>query len=264
MSQSATIARLRREVDADPRSMRFVPLAEALRRGGYLGEAEAVLERGLGFHPGLNSARLVQARLYADTGRRETALAVLDELYPRDSGNVALVVLYLELLAGARRTDEARVLLDRAELIGVPAHIRDEFAERLDEALWTDERPGLADETWPPPTIPDASLATAESPKLDVRWDARRDPFATAVVARRLERGGRLEAALRIWQDLAAESPDRSDIATVVYDLQFRIDSGAETLQGGLLQPVAHAPAPRPEAAALLRAWRAAIRAERS
>ncbi len=261
MSQSAAISRLRREVDADPRSLRFVPLAEALRREGYLGEAEAVLERGLGFHPGLNSGRLVQARLFADTGRREAALAVLDELYPRDSGNVALVVLYLDLLTWARRTDEARVLLDRAELVGVPEHVRREYADRLDEALWTDERPGLADETWPPPTHADPSLAPPVEEPSPSPWEGRSDPFATAVVARRLERGGRLEAALRIWKDLAAESPDRSDLAMVVYDLQFRIDSGAETLQGGLLQPVGHAAPPRPAAVSLLRAWRAALRA---
>jgi tetratricopeptide (TPR) repeat protein len=271
--QSSDIARLRREVSTDPRSLRFVQLGEALRREGYLGEAEAVLERGLSMHPGLNSARLVQSRLWADTGRGDAALAILDELYPRDSGNVRLVSLYLRLLLDAGRNDEARILLDRADMIGVPEAVRSEIAARLDEALW--EQPaGFADDTWPPapslhplpddpsapapvalptpPTTLGPSVAAAPSETKDM------DPFATPVVALRLERAGRLTAALGIWEGVAEAWPDRVDIAARVADLGFRIDSGAETLQGELM--AFGLPSPPPDGARrMLLRWRTAL-----
>lgn len=270
MPQTSDIARLRREVSSDPRSLRFVQLGEALRREGYLGEAEAVLERGLEVHPGLNSARLVQARLWADTGRGGPALTILDELYPRDSGNVKLVSLYLRLLVEAGRHDEARILLDRADMVGVPEAVRAEIGARLDEALW--EQPGgFADDTWPPapslhplPDDPSAAMPVAlptPPPPPDPVADPTPpevDPFATPTVAVRLERAGRLSAALAIWEQVAAAWPDRVDIAARVADLRFRIDSGAETLQGELM--AFGLPEPPPEAArALLKRWRAGL-----
>lgn len=273
MPQSSDIARLRREVSADPRSLRFVQLGEALRREGYLGEAEAVLERGLGTHPGLNSARLVQSRLWADTGRGPAALAILDELYPRDPGNVRLVSLYLRLLVEAGRNDEARILLDRADMIGVPESVRVEIGARLDEALW--EHPGgFADDTWLPspslhplPDDPSApalvSLPTPTLPAVPAveptpAEPREVDPFATPVVAMRLERAGRLTAALGIWEGVAEAWPDRVDIAARVTDLHFRIDSGAETLQGELM--AFGLPSPPPDGArTMLLRWRAAL-----
>ena len=88
MTLAQTIAQCKRELRQDPASLRFVQLAEALRKLGRFREAEEALADGLLSHPGLNSARLVLARVYADTNRRAEALTILDELYPKDSGNV--------------------------------------------------------------------------------------------------------------------------------------------------------------------------------
>lgn len=273
MPQSADIARLRREVSADPRSLRFVQLGEALRREGYIGEAEAVLERGLEVHPGLNSARLVQSCLWADTGRGGAALEILDDLYPRDSGNVRLVSLYLRLLVEAGRHDEARILLDRADMVGVPEDVCAEISARLEEALW--EQPvGFADDTWPPapslqPLPADPSEPVRFTPTAPAAEPAPElaapvvappsvDPFATPAVALRMERAGRLHAALGIWEGVAAAWPERVDIAARVADLRFRIDSGAETLQGELM--AFGLPSPPPDGArVLLERWRRAL-----
>jgi tetratricopeptide (TPR) repeat protein len=264
VSDGAIISRLRREVDADASSMRFVPLAEALRKAGMVYEAEAVLARGLDVHPGLNSARLVYARLLADTERIDEALEALDELYPRDAGNVALVTLYLNLLVEVGRHDEARVLLDRAELVGVPETQREQIAMRLEAALWADSAAGqasLVDETWPPMDPSPAPSATAQSEAGDNARDERGsdfDLFCTPVVALRLERGGRLDAALRVWRVLSSEDPRRADLAAKVADVQFRLESGAETLQAGFLEPVDTTRPPHPKAlATLLRLRRA-------
>ena len=268
MSDEAIIARLRREVDTDASSMRFVPLAEALRKAGLVYEAEAVLVRGLDVHPGLKSARLVYARLLADTERTEEALAALDELYPRDAGNVALVTLYLNLLVEVGRDDEARVLLDRAELVGVPETQRDQIAMRLEAALWADsvsDQAGLLDETWPPkdPGLSQTGGTDAKSGnQAPAGGPSPTDPFRMPVVALLLERGGRLDAALRVWRVLSQSDPRRVDLAAKVADVQFRFESGAETLQGGLLEAVDGTRPPHPKGMALLLRWRRVFAAE--
>jgi tetratricopeptide (TPR) repeat protein len=201
------IAHCRKELRADPGSLRFVQLADALRRVGRVREAEEVLADGLLLHGRLGSARLVLARVYADTDRQADALAILDELYPRDAENVALVSLYLELLVWASRPEEAAELLNRAELVGVPEDVRVRAREFLEADLWATRAEAAAEvsalpagdlrkELGDPVTLPDTSVMTFV------------DPFATPVVARRLERAGRREAALRIWEEVALVRPE--------------------------------------------------------
>ena len=209
MNDLETIAHCRRELRADPKSLRFVQLADALRRVGRCREAEEVLADGLLVHGRLNSARLVLARLYADTERQAEALTLLDELYPRDSGNVALVALYLDLLVWASRTDEAAELLSRAELIGVPEQVRLRAQEVLDADLWAAKEeastgadlgsaPSIRSVLGDPVTLPDTSVMTFV------------DPFAVPAVARRLERAGRSAEALRVWAEVALVHPEEA------------------------------------------------------
>lgn len=259
------ILRLQQELVDDPRSLRFVQLAEALRVVGRGSEAEAVLEHGLSVHPGLNSARLVQAQVWSDSGRVREALATLDELYARDAGNVRLVSMYLRLLVEAGRHDEARILLERAEMVGVPAEVRQSVSSSLEAALWSESSPGI-DDMWPPapslhPLPDDPSAATLPSANAeeggggDAREDRSADPFATTAVALRLERAGRLSESMGVWEQIEALWPDRHDIAAHVADLRFRIESGAETLQGELM--AFGGVAPPPEAARpMLERWR--------
>lgn len=225
---------------------------------GRLEEAESVLEGGLAVHPGLSRARLARAHLWADTGRALAALGSLDELYPRDPGNVRLVSLYLRLLVDAGRHAEARILLDRADIIGVPETERAAASARLGDAAAA----GVAvarEEGRRPMAVEDGADApeVAESP--GARGVA--DAFGVPVVALRLERAGRLSPALDIWKRLAEECPDRPDIAGRVSDLQFRIEFGAETLHGELI--AFGLPAPPPEAARpMLLRWRTALQEE--
>lgn len=266
MSDTDEILRLQQELVEDPRSLRFVQLAEALRVAGRGSEAEAVLERGLRVHPGLNSARLVQAQVWSDAGRVGEALAVLDELYARDAGNVRLVSMYLRLLVEAGRHDEARILLERAEMVGVPAEVRQAVSSSLEAALWSESAPGI-DDMWPPapslhPLPDDPSAATLPSAYAEEQGPSGHahgapwtDPFATTAVALRLERAGRLSESMGVWEQIEALWPDRHDIAAHVADLRFRIESGAETLQGELMAFGGVAPPPE-SARPMLERWR--------
>lgn len=245
MNDLETIAHCRRELRADARSLRFVPLAEALRRVGRTTEAEGVLADGLLLHPDLNSARLVLARVYTDTGRRAEALSILDDLYPRDTGNVSLVSLYLELLVDAGRSDEARVLLDRAELVGVPAPVRQRVREQLEADLWAAteamapvvtpvaaEPSALRRALSEPVTLPDTSLAEFG------------DRFAIPAVAMRLERAGRLQAALRIWEEMSLLRPANAEIDRRINAIRFASQPSAAPLDDMNVMPTRPAPGP--------------------
>jgi len=132
---SADVDRLRRELRADPGSMRWVPLADALRRTGELAEAEQLLQRGLAAHPGLRSAMLVLARVAVEQGDTARALPLLDELYPRDRENIPLVQLYVPQLVAAGRLTEAEAVIDAASFSGLPSELLDELRAQLPVTL---------------------------------------------------------------------------------------------------------------------------------
>lgn len=136
------IERYRRDVAADPRSLRFVQLADALRRRGRNLEAEGVLRQGLRHHPGLKNAELVLARVLATGGRRGQALALLDALYPRDPENLALIEVYVGLLLEEGRWVDATRVIDAAALSGaLPERVREWRAQARKARPAIDPRP---------------------------------------------------------------------------------------------------------------------------
>ncbi len=70
---SDEIRRLSDMLASDPASLVFMPLADALRRGGQPDVALRVVLRGLERHPYNADAHDVAARVYADLGEREHA-----------------------------------------------------------------------------------------------------------------------------------------------------------------------------------------------
>ena len=107
------ISRLRGRLREDPRSLAFVPLAEALRRRGRSAEALAIVRAGLRHRPDHVAARVVLARLHLDAGARTLALGVLEEVVKADQENVAAGALLGELWIAEGRLREARELLQR-------------------------------------------------------------------------------------------------------------------------------------------------------
>ena len=185
------IAGHRRELRADPRSLRFVPLADALRRAGALDEALRLLDDGLALHPQHASALLVRARVLADAGRTDAALAVLDALYGRDRANLPVAELYVELLACVGRVDEARAVVTAAELAGAPSSMLERMVALVAE---TDDIESL--------DAPEAliSLHTLNGAAIEELEDV----FLTEPVVRRVLRSGSREAGARLWAEWRA------------------------------------------------------------
>ena len=100
---------------ANPASIQFVALGEALRSRGRHAEAVDVLRRGLKRHPNLRSAQAVLVRVYAQANDRVSALALLGQLVLDDPTNSALACLQIELLLADDQLSKAGQALSRLE-----------------------------------------------------------------------------------------------------------------------------------------------------
>jgi tetratricopeptide (TPR) repeat protein len=170
------IARLRRRLKDDPRSLAFVPLADLLRRAGKAAEALAVVRGGLRHHPEHVPARVVLARLHLESGQRPLAVAVLEESVEIDRENVAAGSLLAELMLMDGRIAEARALLERL-LASSP----------LDAAL--------------------LMLKSRATPQPRALHGDPRDPFDSSRWAERLAARGELRRAAVAWSRIADANP---------------------------------------------------------
>lgn len=174
------ITRLKRMLRANPASLQFVALGEALRSRGRHEEAAIALLRGLDIHPDLRSAQAVLARVYAHLGARSDALALLERLVPEDPRNAALACLQIELML-------AQNLLGQA----------DAALERLAAAA---------------PQEP--ALRRLRAQLNAQRQSARKgDPYVSMALGQRLEGARRFERALFMYDTLAALYQDEEAIA---------------------------------------------------
>ena len=233
---------LSEELARDPRSLAFLPLAEALRRQGQAAHARTIVVRGLERHPHLADAHDLLARLYADAGEAEKAFDEWDmvrRLAPGhtgaakgmgficfNEGRLAEAERYLrEALAGAPDDDSIVSALEfvrsAAETDG-PAAAAAPAPARM-PAPATPE-PALHAPTVPEPATPEPATPAPASFPTD-----RNDPrylFATVVTdddqtALLLDRDGFvLAGAYATWdgrdiaQEIGAELSGVSDEAT--------------------------------------------------
>ncbi len=121
----------------EPRSLAFVPLADALRKHGQRADAMAVLRAGLKHHPDHGPARVVLARVHLENGARPLAVAILQETVHADPENVAACATLAELLVEDGRLGEARGLVERLRLIAPADPVTAELARRADPPLPT-------------------------------------------------------------------------------------------------------------------------------
>jgi len=160
---------------ANPASLQFVALGEALRSRERYAEAAAALLRGLEIHPELRSAQAVLARVYAHTNNHADALLLLERLVPEDPRNAALACLQIELLVSERQLERAEAALER--LAAASPH--EPSLRRLRAAL--------------------------AAQRITRRTG---DPYVSRELAARLEAARRFERALVIWDALVTLHQD--------------------------------------------------------
>jgi tetratricopeptide (TPR) repeat protein len=94
------LTQLRARWEADPASRIFLQLAEEYRHLGRVQDALAVLDKGLGEHPGYLSALVAKGRCHIELADGESARVVLERVVKQDAtqmvANKLLVRAYLE------------------------------------------------------------------------------------------------------------------------------------------------------------------------
>lgn len=180
------VSRLRRKLREDPRSTAFVALADALRRADRPAEALGVLRNGFRHHPEHAPGRVVLAKVHVDLGHFDLALGVLDEVVHADPGNTTALALMARLQLDAGRQRDARVLVERLEMLGSPQ-------------------------------APELRARLADTRTLDL---ARHDAFDSPVLAERWARRGDYARARRTWERLRAENPGHDGVAGRIDELE--------------------------------------------
>ncbi len=104
----AEIEKLERKHGENPEGRYFVPLANAYRRSGSMGDAISVLRKGIRRHPDYLSARIVLGHCYADQGDVDSARSEYQHVLSFDPHNLVALRSLGELAAAAGNDDEAR------------------------------------------------------------------------------------------------------------------------------------------------------------
>lgn len=120
---------------ADPKSKKFLPLAEEYRKSRMYEEALYILTEGLKLHPDFLPARLTLAKCYMETRERDNALHVLGTILDEHPDNVPALRLISELHRDlgnySRAAEHAKQLLAISPADQVAQNLLQEIAPHL-------------------------------------------------------------------------------------------------------------------------------------
>ena len=85
---TSEITELKKNLEENPDSLVFAPLADAYRKQGDLEEAFNICKKGLEKHPNYTSARVVLGRIYQEQEKIEQAAAEFKKVLETDSENL--------------------------------------------------------------------------------------------------------------------------------------------------------------------------------
>ncbi len=88
------IAKYSQQLEKDPRSRVFAPLAEIYRKVGMDKEALALLKRGLQYHPEFSAAIIIYGQLLLESGEVEEAHSILKPQLGINGDNLKFLKLY--------------------------------------------------------------------------------------------------------------------------------------------------------------------------
>lgn len=91
------IAKYKSQMEADPRSRVFAPLAEIYRKVGMTQEAITLLKRGLVYYPNFGAAVITYGQLLVENGDLEEAYAILKPQLSINGDNLKYLKLYAKV-----------------------------------------------------------------------------------------------------------------------------------------------------------------------
>lgn len=208
------VERYQLELQKDPRSRVFAPLAEAYRKMGLIEEARRICERGVGFHKNFAGGHVAYAKVLLDLKLPDAAVPHLETACKLSPDNLMAHSLLGETLLQVRRPKDALKAFKMVLFLN-PNDQRAQAAVRKWEFLTADE---YDDEVFEMKPVFEATKAKAEvsfDDELEQLLEdtnptlAKTSPAATRIDlaqrhARALERAVSLADAFTIRNDLEA------------------------------------------------------------
>lgn len=198
----------------NPKSLVFVPLADAYRKGGMLEEAIEVCNEGLKYHPNNAGAHVVLAKCYYDTNKPALARNEYEEAINLDPQNI-VAIMGLANIYREREMNELAAEHYRRVLDIDPSN---DEAERILAKL----EPKIKKIQPPPKPEPKKE---AKPKKSDGKSSFRANALATTY-----EQQGFPDKALKIYESIAEERGINPDLALKINDLRAQV--GMPPLKG--------------------------------
>ncbi|MBW3628199.1 MAG: tetratricopeptide repeat protein [Gemmatimonadetes bacterium] len=203
-----------------PEGRFFVPLANAYRKTGEIGRAEAVLREGLRRHPDYLSAHIVLGRCLADRGATGEAVAEFQHVLSIDPQNLIALRTLGELAMASGRADESaswyQQLLEVDPMNEEARRALDSLAEPVPQHepetdWWAETGTAPMSETSPEPAAAPAAIPAQPAPPYSAD-DGDQDADATGgevtgevvteTIAELYARQGLVDRAVEVYREL--------------------------------------------------------------
>lgn len=190
----------------DPRSTIFVSLAETYRKMGMFEDSRQIIAKGLELHPDFSPAHIVLARVLCQVEDFEASASAFKYALDLDPGSLAAFVGYARVQILLGQESEARDLLLRARELS-PA---DPIINKL--LLSLPEQEPILDE------------ANIEDQEPEESSEISSAPLISATLAELYLKQGLKNDALKVYQDLSAQSPNNLVLRRKIKELENGID----------------------------------------
>jgi len=197
-------------VSTDPHSTAFVPLAEAYRQLGLLGDALEAARMGTGMLPNFSPGFTTLGRVLAQMGRIEEALSAFAKALAIDPQSHSALVSLARLHLARGDRDQARTVLRQAAQFHRADEVIDSMLVAIDmPSPWRQH-----------PVVPlvaaapvDAERAAAVEPLINI-------PIPTATLAEIYAQQGLTDQAAHVYEELLRAEPGNASMARRLAELR--------------------------------------------
>lgn len=260
---SPLIIKYERQLEEDPRSRVFAPLAEAYRKVGLIENAFNVLKKGLRYNPDYLLGYLTLAQCYMDKGEYALCYSTLRPLVSQNRDNIKLQKLFGESAILTENREEAldtfkyllflqpkdaevaeRVSMLEAELQEGPVYKPTEDVKfnveelnpspELDRSLddWVQVDLSANEEEGPEEEEEEDSWAaeelTPEEPENSREVDEKATPVMTHTLVDLYLKQGHKEKAVELLKKIQEIQPDNEDTAKRLQELEVSLSTENE------------------------------------
>jgi tetratricopeptide (TPR) repeat protein len=235
--------RLHTAWESSPESRSFAPLADAYHRAGRNEEAIELLNSGTARHPDYLSAQVLLANCYQALGRSAEADAIFNRVLSQDAENICALENQAARSIQQGALGNAAALVQQLRQLDPWDATIQALAMQLEQAPRSVELPDARTSVQQAPRGPIRSVedtvyrgapaaSTESSSARAALPEGTRDELSTLTLAQIYESQGYLQKALTIYDELAQQHPENTQIAQHLEELRRRllgVDESAQT-----------------------------------